>query len=584
MARKIKEACAALILAVCLLSIYCPELKAASEEEISISQADIYMPEMAVYLTPEKADEIYEVSDIKASLKETETSLSVHNVERFSDSGRGIYYYVLLDVSTSISPEQFEAMKRSVVRLSESLRKQDSMKVISFGKEVKILLQGGESAAEVQNKLKGVSQEKKTHLYEGINRLSAEVDKHRQTEISDGIDSNEFVRHVGIILTDWQEVKDAGGLTSQEESLKQLQKTGTPLYGYCLDSAKDKVQDDMGAFLRKTGGEFQIYKAGGEHKELATLNQKLLKDNIVTIHSSSNKTYEDQKLLELTVGDKTVKKEHVYVNTARPDEEKPVIRDVEQTGKDARTILITFSEDVSRADNKNNYSILRNGKQTYTVSEATYTANDEKYQAKLILNDNLVKGDYEISVVNVTDNTNEENELTDSWSGQLDGEGALKAFYSKLGKFWAILLAIAVLAIIVVIYYIIKKHNGIMVVEDEMVLGSNMGKKQHIKHDSSVTKEVVFLVSGIASEVRKMNVQINGSAIIGRSSICDVYFDDLSMSKQHFALEVENGALYLTDLNSSNGTLLDGRDAHIKEQVQNGSVVEAGSVRIVIRW
>lgn len=184
----------------------------------------------------------------------------------------------------------------------------------------------------------------------------------------------------------------------------------------------------------------------------------------------------------------------------------------------------------------------------------------------------------------MTDNTNEENELTESWSGELDGEGALKAFYSKLGKFWAIILAIAVFAIIAVIYYVIKKHNGIMVVEDEMVLGSNMGKKQHIKHDDSATKEVVFLVSGIASEVRKMNVQINGSAIIGRSSICDVYFDDLSMSKQHFALEVEEGELYLTDLNSRNGTMIDGREAHTKERIHNGSVIEAGSVRIEIRW
>ena len=583
MAGKRKVICAVWILAALFL-LAGPQVKAAGKEEITISQTDIYMPDMAVYLTPEQKDTVYDASDVKAGLKETDTSLFVHDSERFSDSGKGIYYYVLLDVSTSISKEQFASMKRSVIRLSKTIRKQDRMQVITFGKKVKVLLKGGESSEEVEKQLNALGQEKKTHLYEGINRLSSEVETHRQSEISDKTDSEDFMRHVGVILTDWQEVKDAGGLTSQEESLKQLQKTGTPLYGYCLDSASDKVQDDMGAFLRKTGGEFQIYKAGNENKELTDLNEKLLQENMITIQSSSNKTYEEEKVLELVIGDNTVRKEHVFVSTARPDEEKPVIQSVEQEGKDPRTIVVTFSEDVSRADNKNNYSILRNGKQVYTVSEATYTAADEKYQAKLILNDNLQKGDYEISVVNVTDNTNEENELTESWSGELDGEGALKAFYSKLGKFWAIILAIAVFAIIAVIYYVIKKHNGIMVVEDEMVLGSNMGKKQHIKHDDSATKEVVFLVSGIASEVRKMNVQINGSAIIGRSSICDVYFDDLSMSKQHFALEVEEGELYLTDLNSRNGTMIDGREAHTKERIHNGSVIEAGSVRIEIRW
>ena len=80
------------------------------------------------------------------------------------------------------------------------------------------------------------------------------------------------MRNIGIILTDWQEIKDAGGITSQEESLKSLQETGTPLYGFCLKTAKDTLQDDMGAFLRKTGGSFQIFNEGKKDTQLTDLN------------------------------------------------------------------------------------------------------------------------------------------------------------------------------------------------------------------------------------------------------------------------------------------------------------------------
>ena len=321
---------------------------------------------------------------------------------------------------------------------------------------------------------------------------------------------------------------------------------------------------------------------------LTDLNKERLKDNVLLIHSSSNKTYDEEKVLELEAGEETVKKEHLYLNRAQSDSKKPTITSVKQKGKDAKTIVVTFSEDVLSADNKNNYSILRGGKHTYTVSEATYTSDNEKYQAKLVLNDKLVKGKYTVETHNIVDNTNEENPLDASWSGELDGEGAFKAFYTSLGKFWAIILAIIVFAVLLGIYLYIRKHRGIMVVQDKMVLGDKMEQKKHIKSDQSTTKNVILSVSGIAADEKEMAVQINGSIIIGRWSFCDIYFDDLKMSGQHFALLVQNGGIFLSDLNSTNGTFVDGKPVEagpeVTVPVANGSTIEAGSVTFVIRW
>ena len=396
------------------------------------------------------------------------------------------------------------------------------------------------------------------------------------------------MRNVAVILTDWQEIKDAGGITSQEESLKALQQTGSPMYGYCLSTANDKLQDDMGVFLRKTGGDFTLFNEKKKETQLLKLHDKLLSDNVLQVRTSSNKTYDEEKVLELEIDNKKIKKEHLYLNRTQKDTKKPEIISVQQDKKDASVIVVTFSEDVLRADNKNNYSIKKNNKQIYTVSEATYTSESEKYQAKLVLNDKLAKGKYEVSVYNITDNTNEENELTDTWNGKLDGEGTLKAFYHTLGKFWAIILLFVILVIILGIYLYIKKHRGIMIVQDKMILGDKVENKKHIQSDQSSTKNVLLQISGIATDVKEMPVQINGSIIIGRASICDIYFDDVSMSRQHFALEVEKGEMYLTDLESTGGTTVNGVKVQPGSQgriiVQNGSDITAGRVTFTVRW
>ncbi len=101
-----------------------------------------------------------------------------------------------------------------------------------------------------------------------------------------------------------------------------------------------------------------------------------------------------------------------------------------------------------------------------------------------------------------------ENPLDASWSGELDGEGAFKAFYTSLGKFWAIILAIIVFAVLLGIYLYIRKHRGIMVVQDKMVLGDKMEQKKHIKSDQSTTKNVILSVSGIAADEKRWRFRL----------------------------------------------------------------------------
>lgn len=65
--------------------------------------------------------------------------------------------------------------------------------------------------------------------------------------------------------------------------------------------------------------------------------------------------------------------------------------------------------------------------------------------------------------------------------------------------------------------------------------------------------------------------------IIGRGPDVDLAFEDAEMSRQHLALEFRSGAFRLRDLDSTNGTLLNGSRVHSGE-LTHGDRFDIGSL------
>ena len=82
----------------------------------------------------------------------------------------------------------------------------------------------------------------------------------------------------------------------------------------------------------------------------------------------------------------------------------------------------------------------------------------------------------------------------------------------------------------------------------------------------------------------RMELAIDKSMIVGRSSICDLYFDDKRMSRQHFALEWDGRDMYITDLDTTNGTTVNGVRIKGKRKLDNGARISAGAEEMQIRW
>lgn len=73
-----------------------------------------------------------------------------------------------------------------------------------------------------------------------------------------------------------------------------------------------------------------------------------------------------------------------------------------------------------------------------------------------------------------------------------------------------------------------------------------------------------------------------GETSIGRGIDNDVILADVSVSRRHFRIQREGGAITLRDLGSGNGTQVNGRRAHV-EVLSDGDRIELGETVLVLR-
>jgi adenylate cyclase len=73
----------------------------------------------------------------------------------------------------------------------------------------------------------------------------------------------------------------------------------------------------------------------------------------------------------------------------------------------------------------------------------------------------------------------------------------------------------------------------------------------------------------------------DGRSVVGRAASCDIVLDDHSVSREHAALLVSNGRLRVVDLNSRNGTFLNGEAVQQVDLVPGDNVTFGGVVGVV---
>ena len=237
--------------------------------------------------------------------------------------------------------------------------------------------------------------------------------------------------------------------------------------------------------------------------------------------------------------------------------------------------------------------VVHSGKNTYTVIGGNLNDKDRN----IYVYTKNRNGDYTVKISGgITDTTEEANPMEEASLdvSYKDGKDYVPEKKSFFHEYWWVVLAgfiVIVIVILLIIFAVIKKRKGLVVVDDKVVLADRVDEQIHlhinkVQVGTAVNQgfPVSLIIKSGGKMIKEINAKVDGSLIVGRAEICDLYIDDPHMSKQHFAIEFSNNMLMIMDLESKNGTFLNGVRLNGKRRLSQNDVIQAGSLEIIIRW
>lgn len=642
----------------------------------TIQRLNVNKPDISVYYRPSK-----NTKNLEAYLSGEKLTFSSETV--FSDTGEGIEYYLLVDVSGSI--RDFNLIRQAIIRFREQKREQDRMVLITFGDDVTTVLTGDESqedAAEIVGALE--ARDHTTMLSDAVKKTvsqmadtadpdnkqqvlviisdgkpdtdnNSSIDNAQDTLIRNGIqtytiavennegDSKEAIGDYRSHFNDlanntgglpWTidgnaEISVLNGLTqvkndvlngrkavftassnhvsnqTEEFVLKFTDSGKSDSRNVRVDRHKEDTKaPDIESFAKNGENSFVIsftepvLNADKIDSYRLTLDKKDVK--LSRIEKEADDTYELILSEEIRNGDYHLSVQNVTDDSEEYNALKKNAAEIEinniapkissmAKNSDENGFSVVFSEDVSGADNKDNYTISCDDKDV-KISEIR-TISGKEYN--IIVKSYLKNADYDFSFSGIKDsrtgkNSLSEKERTVTVSGlkELNFFGKALRF---LRKWWQLVLTVLVILIILFIVLFIRRVRSrkVTVVSGEVVESSNIERKVHVSVErQQPQKTVSILMSNGNNESKQIQKTINGSLCIGRSpKVCDIYCDDPMMSKQHFVLSVEkDGSVYVMDLASTNGTILNGRKITDIQRLSPGDEIRAGNICFRVEW
>lgn len=150
-----------------------------------------------------------------------------------------------------------------------------------------------------------------------------------------------------------------------------------------------------------------------------------------------------------------------------------------------------------------------------------------------------------------------------------------------LTEYWYLFL-IAVLLILAFYFavLIIKKSKR----KQEKIIVNTLHNDNNKSEKSKKNKVIRFTVNSDDAGIKCFDYVVNKKVLFGRADFCDVVFDDAKMSRYHFYIQKQKKKYMITDLNSANGTYLNGMRLKDTQILKNKDRIFAGVTTITVSF
>lgn len=504
--------------------------------------------------------------DIKDILLNNET-LNLNEIKYFDMDSNSTEAYVLVDVSGSMNKVAVDSIKDTLIEYAETFGDDDRFVLYTVGNNATKILNGGESDDEIENAIKGITKTwEDSSLYNSLNDIYDEA-----------LYSTNYDRKLVLAVTDGKNWNNKTGYT---KVLNKYNTHSLPLYSLVYNINNSSSSNDYTDLVEESGGSYLPYTGVDGNEQLKNLIDNYINNVTVVKCRGQNNIIDsavNNNVLNYTIGDEKVHISNIAVENYQSDDISPKVSGDITYDKNKSAFVINFSENVEV--DENNISIVQD-KKNITISKCD-VENNTLY---IFPKGDVYSGKYMFNLSGVTDNSTEKNKLQDSTIEQ-SVKATNPAFKVLKGYWWISLIVIFLIAIYLILLLLKKKKNVRTIkeifetqIEEEKV---EVKHTQVVKHqyytDAAQQSGNLSMLVEIGSNRQRVDIVVVSSVIVGRSAQCDISIEDAKLSRQHFAIEVVNGKFAVSDLNTTNGTYVNGIKISSKQLVMPGDKIAAGT-------
>lgn len=156
-----------------------------------------------------------------------------------------------------------------------------------------------------------------------------------------------------------------------------------------------------------------------------------------------------------------------------------------------------------------------------------------------------------------------------------------QGFIAFFSEYWYLfLIAVLVILVLCLMVFIIKKSMS----KKEKIFVNTLHNSNNKLEKHKKSKVISFEVNSDSSGIKCFDYTVKEKVLFGRADFCDVVFDDAKMSRYHFYIQRQKKNYIITDLNSANGTYINGFRLKNTQILKNKDRIFAGVTTITVSF